>query len=404
MNAESTDTDRLNELLRESLREQTTRHIVFSSPVVKTAELPSRLDVRPVSIRGRTMWQLAKRIGTQEHHENVSTEDAVALVQQLGGSSFREVRLRTASDEWSAKFDRRGQCRLRHAGSRSASQANLQHDRQRQHIFPDGTPVPFLMATGVMSEAGQVYSAQYHKFRQINRYVEFIRDIIEHLPAEGPIRVVDFGCGKSYLSFATHYFLQQVMQRETDLTGLDRRSDIVQRCREISNQLKLSGIHFETGDICNYQPSEHIHLTISLHACDTATDDAVAVAVARQSDVILAAPCCQHELAAALPKTQFPLLSSHGILHERFSSLATDAVRAAVLECVGYDTRVMEFIELEHTPKNLLIRAIRRSTDRSEEAAKHRRQQLHEFVQQLGVPELQLQRRLRESGIFFSED
>ncbi len=248
-----------------------------------------------------------------------------------------------------------------------------------------------------MSANGQVYSKHFHKFRQINRYVEFIRDIVPDLPATGPIHVVDFGCGKSYLTFATHYLLTQYLGRQCEIVGLDQRADVVATCRSICEDLKLTGLRFERGQISEYEPESPVHLSISLHACNTATDDAVFKAIQWETPVIMAVPCCQHELASVLAPEVSPVLTASGILKERFASLATDAMRAAVLRAIGYDATIMEFIETEHTPKNLLIRAVRRRNATGVQENDLR--QLEEFRQELKISPLQLERRLRENGM-----
>jgi len=400
----NSDEGKLDGLLRSCVQEGTFRKAVFSKPVVKSADLAGRVDVRPVMIKGRPTFQFTERIGTQEHHRNLSSAEAIEEMTQLAGTTFRDVRLETATDEWIARHNRRGRCTLQHSVlTSSVAEAATEHNRSRQYLIPDGTPCPFLIATDIMSKAGRVHAKHSRKFRQINRYAEFINDIVDQLPPEGLIRVVDFGCGKSYLTFATHHLLTQVLHREVQITGLDRRPDVIKTCTDIVDELGLSGIEFRQGDIADFDPEGHVHLAISLHACDTATDDALAGAVAWQADVIFAVPCCQHELAAQLPKDRLPLFSNHGILHEKFASLATDAMRASLLAAVGYETRVMEFIDMQHTPKNVLIRGVRRSGSSEHYERKSDQKQLSVFLQQLGQPKLRLQQKLEEFGLLDSK-
>ncbi|MCP4784412.1 MAG: SAM-dependent methyltransferase [Fuerstiella sp.] len=388
--------EKLYLLMSESVLDGTFRKAVFSKPVNKAAEGPIRIDVRPVTVKGLRKLQLTRRIGTQERHENVDAADGVAQMQRFAEFKFRDVHLTTSDAEWSARHGKKGTCKLtKREMTADYSVPNTSHNRDRKYLIPDGEPCPFLMATGIMSSNGRVRAQQYAKFRQINRYVEFIRDVVDHLPGDGTVNVVDFGCGKSYLTFATQYFFRHVSGRDVHITGLDRRQDVVDTCSNIVQQLKLDDIQFRVGDIADFQPAEHIHLAISLHACDTATDDALAAAVSWGTDVILAVPCCQHELAAQLQKDRQPLFSDHGILHEKFSSLATDAMRANLLDCAGYNTRVMEFIDMEHTAKNLLIRALKRTN--SDIATTGRsREQMQAFCQQLAIPPLRLQQKLEE--------
>ncbi|MEO2015608.1 MAG: SAM-dependent methyltransferase [Fuerstiella sp.] len=391
--------EKLYLLISQSVLDSTFRKAVFSKPVHKAADGPIRIDVRPVTVKGQRKLQLTRRMGTQEHHENVDADDGVEQMQQFTEHTFRDVHLTTSDAEWTARHSKKGTCTLtKRETTDNQSVPNTSHNRNRKYLIPDGEPCPFLIATGIMSANGRVRAQQYAKFRQINRYVEFIRDVVDHLPGDRTINVVDFGCGKSYLTFATHYFFRHVSGRDVRITGLDRRQDVVDTCSSIVQQLGLDDIRFSVGDIAEFQPTEQIHLAISLHACDTATDDALAAAVSWGTDVILAVPCCQHELAAQLGKDRQPLFSDHGILHEKFSSLATDAMRANLLECAGYNTRVMEFIDMEHTPKNLLIRAIKRTNSDIVTTGRNR-EQIQAFCQQLAIPPLRLQQKLEEYGL-----
>ena len=401
----NSDAEILQTLLRDSIADRSLRTAVFSKPVGSAADQPARIDVRPIVLKGQTVWQLAARQNNQEVHRNLQSTDAIQELQALVGTSFRDIRLQTQTGEWIARHSRKGECRLQQVATTASPQAEpaiepaaASHDRARSYLIPDGIPCPFLIETGIMSRAGRVHAKHYRKFRQINRYVEFIRDIVHHLPQEGPLSVVDFGCGKSYLTFATHHFLSHVLQRDVDIVGLDRRADVIATCNRIATSLDLQGLQFQQLDIASYQPPHQVHLAISLHACDTATDDALAAAVAWQSDVIFAVPCCQHELAAVLPKDRVPLFSNHGILHERFASLATDALRAALMSAAGYDTQVMEFIDMEHTAKNLLIRAVRRRTAAAETRGSEISGQITDFSELLGVLPLRLQQKLAESN------
>lgn len=396
----NSDAEQIHQLVHDSLHNGSFRKAVLSKPNQKSTDSPSRIDVRPVMIKDQLRFQFTCRTGTQETHSNFEAGQAAEELRKSTGSIFRDILLQTATEEWVARYNRKGTCSLKKTARVSTDDSKpADHNRSRQYVIPDGKTCPFLIATGIMSTNGRVLSKHSRKFRQINRYVEFIRDIADQLPAEGPIRVIDFGCGKSYLTFATHYFLTEVLQREVVITGLDRRPDVVATCNNIVTELNLQGISFEVGDIAGYQSDQQVHLAISLHACDTATDDALASAVVWQANVIFAVPCCQHELAATLAKDRQPLFSNHGILHEKFASLATDAIRASLLSSVGYDTQVMEFIDMEHTAKNLLIRAIRRQNPVTPNDLQDNCTQRLGFSQQLAVPSLRLQQKLEQLGL-----
>jgi SAM-dependent methyltransferase len=201
--------------------------------------------------------------------------------------------------------------------------------------------------------------------------------------------VVDFGCGKSYLTFALHHLLKRIRRRDVEIVGLDLKADVVRDCQRIAGKLGSTELRFEVGDIAGYAPDAAVDLVVTLHACDTASDAALAQAISWKAKVILAAPCCQHEVAGLLPSDVLPGVLKFGILKERFAALATDALRAAILERAGYQTQIVEFIDLEHTPKNLLLRAVRRKQPDPAAAAA-----VESLKRQLGVGECSLERLL----------
>lgn len=375
------------------------RSLVLSQPAKRDEGDASRVDIRPVTLNSGQMFQWSRQIGTQAFHENLAPDQTSQTLQRLIGTQFRHVHLTTDDQRLSARFSRRGKCRLHREPHSPAPTAKTQHNRTRQYIIPDGQPVPFLVETGIMTAEGKVRAKHYHKFRQINRYLEFIADVLDNLPQDELIQIVDFGCGKSYLTFATHHYLTSVARRAVSIHGLDRRHDVVDSCCRIVNALNLQGIQFEHGDIADFDPTGQVHLAISLHACDTATDDALAQAVLWKTEVILAVPCCQHELNSAIKGSQIPLLAQHGILQERFCSMATDSIRAALLEQVGYQTQVLEFIDMEHTAKNLLIRAVRRPDGSEAATPASITQEMNRFCDVFQIPPLHLQRTLQEQGI-----
>ncbi len=247
-----------------------------------------------------------------------------------------------------------------------------------------------------MTPDGRVRRDQYHKFRQMNRFLEFVRDVVPSLTETGTLEVVDFGCGKSSLTFATHHYLTAVLGRSVNITGIDRKREVVADCERMRSTLGCEGLSFRAGEIAAYDHPRPVDLAISLHACDTATDDALIAATRWGSRAILAVPCCQHELAPQLKMAGAEALLSHGILRERFATLATDALRAEWLENRGYSARVVEFIDTEHTPKNLLIRAVRRERNDGRDLARAKR--YREFREFLGLGETYLERHGRDAS------
>jgi hypothetical protein len=258
----------------------------------------------------------------------------------------------------------------------TAKAAELAHDRRKRRLLPEGVPVPFLVELGVMTPDGRVRARRQDKFRQINRFLELVDDVLPNRA----LRIVDFGSGKSYLTFALYHLLAVERGLDVDVVGLDLKEDVIERCRALAGTLGYERLRFEVGDIALYDggPAD---VVVTLHACDTATDAALDRAVRWEAEVILAVPCCQHELYDQIEDESLEALLSHGILRERFAALATDAARAQLLEAVGYDAQVIEFVDLEHTPKNLLIRAIRRP-QRNRRRAVHR---YRAFKERLGI-------------------
>ena len=343
--------------------------LVLSDPFRYRSEPPSesedailaaveKIVVRPVDLKSGRNLQFTYGEARRETHRNFALDEAVGEVERLITGLFRRGHLFTTEFDFTVKVKASGKVRAHQFPPSRQKAAPTEHNRRKQYLIPDGTPCEFLQEIGVMTADGNVRKQKFDKFRQINRYLEFVEDVYESFPKSGPIRVVDFWCGKSYLTFALHHLLNRIHGRKVDIVGLDLKSDVVEHCNEIANRLGCDGLRFESGDMAGYSPLESVDLSVSLHACDKATDVALARAVEWNAKVIFAVPCCHHEVASKL-KTEFlsPIMR-RGILKERFAELLTDSLRADLLEGCGYRTQVLEFISLEHTPKNILIRAI----------------------------------------------
>ena len=396
------DAVHLFQIIESAVHSGDLRRVVLSRPTERSEKTASRVDIRPITLRAEQFYQWSRQVGSQVFHENCDQLATLKVLRESIGTSYRHVHLMVRGQQWAARFSRRGKCRLIREDqlkNNFTADSKAEHNRNRRYLIPEGQPVPFLVETGIMTPAGKVRARHFNKFRQVNRYIEFIADVTARLPQDELIHIVDFGCGKSYLTFATHYYFTHVEQRRVSITGLDRRRDVMESCDRIVDSLGLSGIRFQQGDIATFSPQEHVHLAVSLHACDIATDDSLAQAVKWETDIILAVPCCQHELNAAVRTDQVPLLSRHGIIQERFCSLATDAIRAALLEEAGYQTQVLEFVGLQHTARNLLIRAVRRPSGGTGQHSGTRQHDMERFCDVFDIPVLHLQRRLRELNI-----
>ncbi len=235
----------------------------------------------------------------------------------------------------------------------------LTHNRRKRYILEEGRPVPFLKDLGVMTADGKIVNSRYDKFRQINRFLEFIEDILPQLPKDREVRIIDFGCGKSYLTFAMYYYLHELQGLDVRITGLDLKEDVIEHCGRLARQYGYEKLEFLHGDIADYTGADQVDMVVTLHACDTATDYALAKAVRWNAKVILSVPCCQHELNGQMENDLLRPIFHYGIVKERMAALYTDALRAEILENHGYRTQILEFIDMEHTPKNLLLRCVR---------------------------------------------
>ena len=236
-----------------------------------------------------------------------------------------------------------------------------EHNRKKHYILEEGKPVDFLVGLGVQTPEGKIVKAKYDKFRQINRYLEFIEDIVRKLPTDRPVRIIDFGCGKSYLTFAMYYYLHVLRKYEVEITGLDLKEDVIALCNKLAEQYGYEHLHFERGDISSYEGEDKVDMVVTLHACDTATDYAIEKAVKWNAGVIMVVPCCQHELNRQISCKELQPVLKYGLIRERMAALMTDALRADMLEEMGYEVQILEFIDMEHTPKNILIRAVKKN-------------------------------------------
>ncbi len=336
----------------------------YSKVLVKTIELRKQLYVQ-------FEYHYAKRVT----HENIPMEEAGAKLTELFEHTFRQGLLRTTSEEMQVLLSKKNKVTVIRKKT-AAVTANLTHNRKKQYVLEEGDPVPFLIELGIMNAEGKVLAKKYDKFRQINRFLEMVQDVLPHLPKDRTITIVDFGCGKSYLTFALYHYLAIQQSLSLNVVGLDLKADVIAHCQQLAERLEYGQLRFLVGDIAEYNELEQVDMVVTLHACDTATDAALEKAVRWGASVILSVPCCQHELFRQIDNPALAPLLSHGILKERFSALATDAARAKLLDLMGYRTQLLEFIDMEHTPKNILIRAVK-----GHAAADLREQWVQEYVQ-----------------------
>ena len=326
-----------------------------------------KVKIRPLELKGQLVFQFESFTAKQAFHKNL---DRDAAVQELSG----QMQIETADAEYTVLISKKGKATIKRKQRREKAQAaDLSHNRQKRYILEEGKFVPFLRDLGVMTEEGKIVRSRTDKFRQINRFLEFIEDILPQLDRDRELTILDFGCGKSYLTFAMYYYLHELKGYDIRIVGLDLKEDVIWHCGRLAEQYGYDKLTFLTGDIADYDGVDQVDMVVTLHACDTATDYALAKAVGWNAKVILSVPCCQHELNAQFSGGSgdglLAPVMDYGLLRERFAALVTDGLRAKYLERAGYETQVLEFIDMEHTPKNILLRAVKRNGDKIKNTA-----------------------------------
>nr|WP_278778143.1 SAM-dependent methyltransferase [Enterocloster clostridioformis] len=334
----------------------------------------SRSRIRPLLMKGRLVFQAEEQAGKQAFHRNLDKDEAADYVTGLLEGSFRQAEITSGLGKALILVSKKGKVtvkvkrypesvRIQPAGE-PGSPGSLSHNRKKHYILEEGIPVPFLVDLGVMTKEGRVVNSRYDKYRQINRFLEFIEDILPNLDQGRESAIIDFGCGKSYLTFAMYYYLKELKGYPVRIIGLDLKEDVIEHCSRLGRQYGYDGLSFCHGDIASFEGVEKVDMVVTLHACDLATDYALEKAVNWGARVILSVPCCQHELNGQMENSLLRPVLQYGLIKERMAALYTDAIRAQVLEYRGYRTQILEFIDMEHTPKNILIRAVRQGRKR----------------------------------------
>ena len=356
--------ERLEKLLRETVDEGLYQ-IILSNPRDKNGAF--KIKIRPVMVKGGLLFQQTTYEGKQVFHENLDQDAVIRHIEVVLESDFKQCEVSHRGCRAVVLVSKKGKMTIskKKIGSTEKEAeagriVKLAHNRKKQYILQEGIPVPFLVDLGVQTSEGKIVHARYDKFKQINRFLEFIEDILPTLSKENTVHIIDFGCGKSYLTFAMYYYLHELRGYDVEITGLDLKEDVITNCNALSRKYGYDKLHFIKGDIAEYEEESTVDMVVTLHACDTATDYALAKAVEWGAKVILSVPCCQHEINRQIHNEALSPLLKYGIIKERLSALVTDALRANLLEAAGYETSILEFIDMEHTPKNLLIRAVRK--------------------------------------------
>ena len=347
----------VKQLLEKNLNENTLRAVVSNR---RSKQVSQKLVFRPFIEKNRLMFQREEYANNQVFHENMNKETAVEQICTFLEKDYKQLDLLCEQSSFSALVSKKGKSTIKENKNQIAKKIDLSHNRKKRYILDTDEVIPFLVDLGVQTKEGKIVDKKYKKYKQINRFLEFVKDVLPELPKDRPVKIIDFGCGKSYLTFAVYYYLHIMNGRDVEMIGLDLKKDVIAHCNRMAEKYEYTSLHFLEGDISTYDGADSADMVITLHACDVATDFALDKAVHWNAKVILSVPCCQHELNAQIENDMLEPLLKYGNLKERFAALLTDALRANLLEQNGYEVQILEFIDMEHTPKNLLIRAIKR--------------------------------------------
>ena len=338
--------------------------MVISGQKNKSEDKAVKVRIRPVILKNEIEYQVSEFVGRKVLHSNHGAADVKKKIIDYMTEDFKQAQINmtdAAATILSSK-SKTLTCKYKKAGQLKV-QRDLSHNRTKKYIIQEGKPVAFMIDLGVMGQDGKIIRTRYDKFRQINRFLEYIEYILPKLDKERELTIIDFGCGKSYLTFAMYYYLKELKGYNIRIIGLDLKADVIEHCNELRTRYGYDKLDFYVGDIATYKDVDKVDMVVTLHACDTATDYALAKAVKWGAEVILSVPCCQHEANRTIKSDILSPVMDYGILKERMAAIVTDAARAKLLTANGYDTQILEFIDMEHTPKNLLIRAVKSSKE-----------------------------------------
>lgn len=351
--------------------------IIISNPC-KGSDI-SKVKIRPVMLKETLYFQTTEYRGAQVFHENYNKQQLVDKIENYLQYNFKQMELTCTTMQATVLVSKKGKVTVKKKQFQTEKKVDLSHNKAKKYILQEGIVVPFLVDLGVQTKEGKIVRSNYDKFRQINRYLEFVADIMPILPEDRCINIIDFGCGKSYLTFALYYYMKILCKRDIRVIGLDLKEKVIEDCNGLAIRYGYENLKFVTGDVSTYTGEGNVDMVVTLHACDTATDYAIEKAVKWGAKVIFTVPCCQHEVNMQIANEQLQPLLKYGLIKERMSALITDAIRANLLEELGYQVQVMEFIDMEHTPKNILIRAVK------EKAGKEKNTGISELTEFLHV-------------------
>ena len=316
----------------------------------------NKININFKESKNKKYYQVEKYTDKQVFHENIEIEDLRDYLLDYMENSYKQLAAWSENNTFDLKISKKGKVFLGKKNANNSNLINKDHNKKKNYILEEGMIIEPLIDLGVFTKEGKVVKSKYDKYKQINRFVEIIDDEIKKNDYK-ELTILDFGCGKSYLTFILYYYFVEIKKINVKMIGLDLKEDVIKKCNEVAKRYKYDNLHFELGDINGYKYNNKVDMVITLHACDTATDYALYNAVKWNAKMIFSVPCCQHELNHQMKPENLNILTRYGIVQERVAALMTDAVRGNLLEAVGYKTQLLEFIDIAHSPKNILIRA-----------------------------------------------
>ncbi|OSB12593.1 class I SAM-dependent methyltransferase [Paraclostridium bifermentans] len=333
--------------------------VVISNKLNKDVKY-NKINIELKEKNNKEYYQIEKYTDKQVFHENIELEMIETKLFEMTFESYKQVAAWSENNNYDLKISKKGKVFLGKKKSSNENLVNKSHNREKNYILKEGMLIQPLIDLGVFTKEGKVVKSKYDKYKQINRFIEIIDDEIKKNDYK-ELTILDFGCGKSYLTFVLYYYFVEIKKINVKMIGLDLKADVIKKCNNIAQKYNYENLKFELGDINGYKYTDNVDMVITLHACDTATDYALYNAVKWNTKMIFSVPCCQHEFNEQINSDEFSILTKYGIIKERVSALMTDAVRGNLLEALGYKTQILEFIDIAHSPKNILIRAAKGS-------------------------------------------
>ena len=329
--------------------------IVISNKVKKD-EKYNKVNISLKENNKNKFYQIEKFTDKQVFHENIKIDEINEKAYEIIDGKYKQMTAWSSSETFDLKISKKGKIFLGKKKNDNSKIITKGHNKEKNYILKEGMIIEPLIDLGVFTKEGKVVNSKYDKYKQINRFIEIIDDEIKKNDYK-ELTILDFGCGKSYLTFVLYYYFVKIKNINVKMIGLDLKEDVIKKCNEIAKRYNYDNLHFELGDINGFKYNNKVDMVITLHACDTATDYALYNAIKWNSKMIFSVPCCQHEFNAQMKAEELSILTKYGIVQERVAALMTDSVRANLLECAGYKTQLLEFIDIAHSPKNILIRA-----------------------------------------------